>query len=344
MRIPALALSLLLLAVPVLAQAPPAATEDGPYVLWEGQQAKVLRIRQGKAETTPLAADRKLRIDGLPPLTLSPGLSQPEACIQPLPVRIAAVSDTHGNFAGLATLLEKHGIMNASHRWTFDQGHLVVVGDTFDRGGGVTECLWLLRSLQAQAPGRVHVLLGNHEAMVLKGDVRYLNPKYQALPGLLALDIPALYGPDSEQGRWLRSLNILLRLGDILFVHGGPSPALAAQGLELPDLNAQGREALGLSTASPVLGNIGPLWYRGLIPGASALDATDEQVTAILKAFHASFLVVGHSTQDRVTAFHQGRVFGIDAGLQTGKDGELWLWENGKAARGRMDGTRVPLP
>jgi hypothetical protein len=350
MRIPAILLALLLLSpIGAFAQAPAALLEDGPYVLWTGPAAKVLRVRQGKAEVSALPANHRLQLEGLPPLTLDPAPPQPAPCIFPQPARIAAVSDLHGNHAALVTLLVKHGIMDAAGTWTYGKDHLVVVGDTFDRGIGVTACFWLLRSLQAQAlhaGGRVHVLLGNHEVMVLGGDLRYMNPKYQALPALLSLDIPALYGPDSDQGRWLRSLNVMVRLGDILFVHGGVSPALAKETGDLAAVNAQFRKALGTPRdrdRNPLMGRDGPVWYRGLLPGRGPRDATDDEVTAILGTYHASKIVVGHSTLSHVTSYHGGRVFGIDADLQQGRDGELWLWEKGKALRGLMDGSKTPL-
>jgi hypothetical protein len=355
MRIPILLLFTLLLGlVPAgvlhgqtpAVQAAPVTLDDGPYVLWEGPKARVLRVRQGVAESAPLAANGKLALEGLPPLLLAP--CQPRPSVVPMPKRIAAVSDIHGNYPGLVTLLEKHGILDLKGRWTYGKGHLVVVGDVFDRGPGVTESLWLLRSLEAQARkagGDVHVLLGNHEAMTLNGDLRYLNPKYATVSGLLATTYPALYGPDTDQGRWLRSLNVMVRIGDILFLHGGPSPAMAAGPVELQALNAQFRQAMVAGGHPALLGSDGPVWYRGLIPGASRTgDATDPEVTAILKAFSVKWLVVGHSTLDQVTAFHGGRVFGIDAGLQHAGRGELWLWEKGKVFRGLLDGTRVPMP
>ena len=330
------------------AQAVPAALEDGPHVLWDGPKATVLRVRQGRIETAALARGGQLALEGLPPLTLDGSPFQPLPGIVPLPQRIAAVSDIHGNLAGLVTLLTRHGLLDAKGRWRYGRGHLVVVGDVFDRGAGVTESLWLLRSLEAQARkagGDVHVLLGNHEAMALRGDLRYLNPKYEAVCSLLAQPYPALYGPDSEQGRWLRSLNVMVRLGDILFMHGGPSPALASGPVDLTALNAQFRKSLDESGRPALLGKDGPVWYRGILPGASSNgEATDEDVTAILKAFQARWLVVGHSTLEHVTAFHGGRVFGIDAGLQHPGQGELWLYEQGKTYRGLLDGSRVPLP
>ena len=57
----------------------------------------------------------------------------------------------------------------------------------------------------------------------------------------------------------------------------------------------------------------------------------------------ARLLVVGHSTLPRITAFHDGRVLGIDAGLKDGKPGELWLQLGGRRFRGLADGSRIPL-
>ena len=354
MRIPTLLLLFVLVlgTLPASAQVsvPPAGAaeslDDGPYVFWKGAQARVLRVHRGKVEETLLGPDRRLALDGLPALTLAVSLP-PSRCVFAMPSRVAALSDIHGNFQGLVTLLERHGIMDPKGRWSFGQGHLVVAGDVFDRGAGVTESLWLLRSLEAQARragGRVHVLLGNHEVMALTGDLRYLNPKYAAVSGILAMATPVLYGPDSEQGRWLRSLNAMVRLGDILFAHGGPSPSLATGVVDLPALNGQFRQALDGAGSAALLGEEGPVWYRGLLPGASRSgEATEAEVTAILKAFQARTLVVGHSTLNQVTAFHGGRVFGIDAGLQYPQRGELWLREGAKTYRCLLDGRRIPL-
>jgi hypothetical protein len=356
MRLATILLSLLLLGpvlparvVPAQASAPAVARlDDGPYVIWDGPVAKVLRVRDGKAEVQPLPRNGRLELDGLPALALSPKPFRPAPCRLPLPDRIAAVSDIHGNFTDLVILLQRHHIIDPRQRWSFGRGQLVVAGDVFDRGAGVTESLWLLRSLEEQAAsagGRVHVLLGNHEAMALNGDLRYLNPKYAAVAGLLGQGIPALYGPDSDTGRWLRSRNVMLLLGDILFAHGGPSPALAAGPIDLEALNVRFRQALDAGGKPELLGSDGPVWYRGLIPGASRTgDTSDAELGTILKACQARLLVVGHSTLDQITAFHDGRVFGIDAGLQHPGHGELWLWEKGRIYRGLLDGRRLPLP
>ncbi len=229
---PLAALLLAALLSPLSAQtAPP--RSDGPYVLWEGSEARVLSVREGKAQETRLRAPYDLELPGLGPLRLEPGAPVPESASLPLPERIAALSDIHGNLAGMTTLLQAHGVIDAKRQWTFGRGHLVVLGDVFDRGGRVTDCLWLLRHLEVRARkagGRVHMILGNHEIFAFRGDERYLHPDYLDLQKkLLGLDQKALYGPSTEQGRWLRSRPVLLRLGTFLFVHGGPSPAMMAE-------------------------------------------------------------------------------------------------------------------
>lgn len=94
-----------------------------------------------------------------------------------------------------------------------------------------------------------------------------------------------------------------------------------------------------------VLDGQGPLWYRGLIPGANTKlgNASPEHVQALLQAFRADRVVVGHSTLEAVTAFHEGRVIGVDAGLKDEKGGELLLLEKGKAFRGLPYRTRQAL-
>ncbi len=350
-----LLLTFLLGPPPLLSQAalaaPPAVTasqEDGPYVLWEGGKPKVLKVHQGKLEVSALGPSLQLPLDGLPAFQLDPAPPKPAQDSFPAADRIAAVSDIHGNYSGLLALLQAQGIIGKDRRWSFGQGHLVVVGDLFDRGAQVTELLWFVRSLGQQAVlagGAVHVVLGNHETMALRGDLRYLNPKYAALRfGILPMDLPALYGPSTELGRWLRSLPAFLKIGDVLFIHGGASPLLSYGPVNLGRLNADFRHALDAAGKDPLLGSSGPVWYRGLIPGAGqGPDASDAQVASILGAFQAKCMVIGHSTLEHVTAFHGGSVFGIDAGLKDGKPGEIWVRIGGRVFRGLADGGRIPL-
>ncbi|MFN8011602.1 MAG: metallophosphoesterase [Holophagaceae bacterium] len=330
------------------------ARQDGPYVLWEGGTARVFEIREQDALgerrvqapftlELPGMAARGLRLTGKP--------YAPAAEALPDPGKILAVSDIHGRFGAVLALLQAQKVVDADLRWTFGRGHLVVVGDVFDRGPQVTEALWFLRALEEgarAAGGAVHLVLGNHEAMAMGGDARYLHPKYARPPkGLPAY--PVLYGPDSELGRWLRSRPALLKLGPFLFVHGGPSAEFLKLGLSQAAANRALRTSLGrhprdLDGPEGFLqGDQGPLWYRGLVPGHARADASGEDVDAALKAFRVKAVVIGHTTLDRLTALHGGKVYAIDAGLKEGRPGEAWIWEQGKVWRGTADGRREPL-
>ncbi len=227
-----------------------------------------------------------------------------------------------------------------------------VSGDVFDRGGQQTEALWAIYRLAQEARaagGSVQLVLGNHENMVLRGDLRYQPAKYLAVAKLLFRSVPELYGADTELGRWLRSRATVLKLGDTLFVHGGISPDLPRMAPELAALNTKVRTRLADSRdalkddaqASWLFATNGPLWYRGYfrLPRASPAE-----VDALLKRFEVKRIVVGHTTRDEVVSLYGGRVIGIDAALKDGAGGEVLLWDGKQLLRGLADGSRKLLP
>ena len=328
--------------------------DDGPYVRWQKGQAQVLRASNGRLETTQLKPPFKLDLGSLAaaPLRLDPKPPQPADAQFPLPSRILAISDIHGQKDAMVAFLQRQGVVDESLKWTFGTGHLVIVGDVLDRGEQATECLWVLRALEplAQANGgRVHLLLGNHEAMVLQGDLRYLHPKYRRLcRDVFHESMPSLYGPATELGRWLRTRPALLRLGNFLFLHGGLDPESFPEKLDLKAVNGAVRKGLDLgyreAKGNPVFGSRGPLWYRGLLPGIQPeAEASEQAVADLLKRNGLRALIVGHTTLEQVTAFHGGQVFGVDAGFKEGRPGEGWLWSQGRVWRALSDGTQRPL-
>lgn len=266
--------------------------------------------------------------------------------------RIAALSDVHGQYPLLLALLQAQGIVDADGNWGFANGQLVVTGDAMDRGPQVTEVLWLLYSLKQQAQvagGGVHFLIGNHEAMVLAGDLRYLHDKYVRSASLLGSSYDALYSADSVLGGWLRQRATLLRGGGMLFLHGGIHARFLDLGLDLDQANQRFRESLGLARAQlaqdPLLaalhdGSFGPLWYRGyfLDPGLE-----QDEVDRIATALGVERIVVGHTSHTRVESFFNGRVIAIDSSLKEGVSGELLRWEGGELRRGGLDGRQHRL-
>jgi hypothetical protein len=94
--------------------------------------------------------------------------------------RIVAIGDVHGELTGFDTILRQTGIINDQHKWIGGGTILVQTGDVVDRGPKSRECLDLLMALERQArgqKGKVIAVLGNHEAMAMMGDLRYVSPE-----------------------------------------------------------------------------------------------------------------------------------------------------------------------
>jgi len=100
------------------------------------------------------------------------------------------------------------------------------------------ELLMRLQTEAAAAGGRVHVLLGNHELMNLSGDLRDVSDsEYAALADLGGH--AAAFAPDGKFGQWLLSLPFMIRLNDTLFTHGGLPPFVARTSLETLNTTAR---------------------------------------------------------------------------------------------------------
>jgi hypothetical protein len=93
--------------------------------------------------------------------------------------RIVVIGDLEGDYEKFADMLHQAGVIDARDRWSGGQTHLVQLGDIPDRGPNSRMIMDLLMRLEPQAQrarGRVHALIGNHEAMNVEGDLRYTHP------------------------------------------------------------------------------------------------------------------------------------------------------------------------
>jgi hypothetical protein len=334
--------------------------DDGPHVYWaDSAHAVVLYVCHGALKIERYQVVDTLRFRGLCAdsldeyrLAARPPKIEPEV-LSRVP-RILTVSDVHGDYDELVAFLRQAGVVDRRLRWTWGNGHLVVDGDVFDRGDGVTQSLWLIRRLEDEARasgGRVHYLLGNHELMAFRGDTRYVNAKYlNGIARLSRISYQDLFGPDMELGRWLRTKHVAIRLNDILFVHGGLSPAMAAHGLSLSDLNAAVRGMIDLKSyelelgdhPAFLLGTGGPLWYRGYhyaMEGAYP-QITTPQLDSVLAFYGARVVVVGHTELPAVRRLYEGRAWGIDVPVDALGGFEGLLWEQGAFTVITVDGGR----
>jgi len=93
--------------------------------------------------------------------------------------RIVAIGDIHGDYDNFLKLLKEANVVNRRGNWIAGETHLVQLGDVPDRGPDTDKAIALLQKLESQAErdgGKVHVLVGNHEAMNIYGDLRYVDP------------------------------------------------------------------------------------------------------------------------------------------------------------------------
>jgi hypothetical protein len=347
-----------------------AAVPDGPYVLknaagaWEavaieatpdGARPRTRPVKEG--ETLTIAA-----VGQAPAFTvkLRPPAADAPDTVDAGDAPLFVVADTHGEYEILVGMLRAQNIVDAKLRWKFGRGHLVVLGDVFDRGPNHLEILWLLYELEAQAAkagGGAHLVLGNHEVMDLDGDLRYLHAHYSETARAIGkASYSELFGADSLLGQWLRSRPAMLRVGDNLCLHAGVSRALVDSGLTMHDVNTTVRSVLAReagqgAVAELVMGSNGPLWYRGYFAEQTGfVTATADDVDLTLETFGARRILVGHTIVPTITPLYGGKVIAVQVYPKREEAGrihfESLLIRKGEPWRATPDGKlqRLEMP
>jgi len=247
--------------------------------------------------------------------------------------KIFVVSDIHGQHEIFRKLLCSNGIIDENNSWSFGDGHLVIVGDVFDRGTQVHEALWMIYNLENQARetgGMVHLILGNHEIMVLQNDLRYVDEKYFTISELFEIDLPDLYDENTFWGRWLRSKNVITKIDPYLFVHGGIHPELIKKYQSINEINSimganidtDRDEIKKNQELSDLFRSGGPIWYRGFFEPDSLPEVSEIDLENILDHFNVEKIIVGHTTIDSVRSFFKQRIVNVDGGIKYGDKGE----------------------
>ena len=265
---------------------------------------------------------------------------------------IAIITDVHGQYNQYLKQLKANGIIDKNLNWKFGRGHLVYLGDAFDRGDMVTEVLWHLFSLEKQAAkagGMVHFMLGNHELMVLGEDLRYINQKYKNVEAISGIKYSDLYSANSVLGKWLRSKPVMITINDIIFVHGGISPELVHRNLSIRQINQIFTDSIvgkdiwsaGENEELDFLsGNNGPLWYRGYFTDSTFSESS---LDSILVFYEKAHIVVGHSTHKEIKSLYNNKVLGIDAGIGYDQPGAMLMYKEGCFYKGSVTGKRDKL-
>ena len=195
--------------------------------------------------------------------------------------KIVVFADVHGAYDELVGLLKETGMIDSNLNWAGGNSHLVSLGDLIDRGPRSRDVVDLLIKLQSQAPdagGEVHLVLGNHELMEMTGNWDYIsrddyaafagdetekerqdlkqlyikdhkseegkNPgeEFDKLypPGFIAYE--RAFSKDGYIGKWLLDQQLVLKINNTVFVHGGIPSDLAEE--SLARINEEGKTQL----------------------------------------------------------------------------------------------------
>jgi hypothetical protein len=237
------------------------------------------------------------------------------------------IGDTHGAFNALQSGLVTAGLTDVEMRWTGGTRHLVLAGDMMDRGPESIAILWLLYRLEqeaADAGGAVHVMLGNHEIMVMLADLRYLHPKEQRVAELHGVPFDRMFDVrTSLLGRWLASKPAMMRIDRTLISHGGVSATQLEHTVRSFDdlldrymshdlFHKWADTTAVLDIDSTFYAQFrdfffGPnsvFWHREYVQGDAALAELDR----VLRHFDVDVHVVGHTAVPGVESRYDGRL------------------------------------
>lgn len=261
--------------------------------------------------------------------------------------RIVAFGDVHGDLEAARGALRLAGAIDEHDRWI--GGDLIVVqtGDQLDRGDQEQAILDLFERLRVEsraAGGAFHALLGNHELMNARGDLRYVTEggfadfmdavEYDPGDSLEVWDRSsgtftsaslsdfephqrarmAALMPGGPYADLLAQRQVILQIGDNVFVHGGVLPDHVAYGIDEINGAAQAWLRGEADLPSVLSGSESPQWTRlySSDPDAVACGVLEEALTAL----EAKRIVVGHTLQESgIASACAGRAWRVDVGM-----------------------------
>ena len=334
-------------------------TNDGPYIFLAEDILKIKWIENSQLKEDELTSynydDFKSKFNLLSNFNdlrysfiVTPKIRQTYSKVDSM----AVLTDVHGEYDIYLNLLRKNCIIDHNLNWKFGKGHLVILGDVFDRGDNVTEILWHLFGLEKQAAragGKLHLLLGNHELMILGRAEGYISDKYRNVENIAGSYYCDLYSSNSVLGSWLRTKPVIISINNILFVHAGLSTEVIRRELKIDRINRTfftkiiGKEPSSIEkNEEPSFLNDenGPIWYRGYFTDKSF---SESQIDSILTFYGKDHIVIGHTVTKEIVSFFDNKIIACDAGIMHGQPGEILIIKNGTFYRGFSNGKRITL-
>jgi hypothetical protein len=328
---------------------------DGPYIFHQKDSLHIQWIERGMGYDTLIAKKDAgiFKRDSLPVVDLQNLDFETDKETKYKEIdKVIAVSDVHGQYDILIRLLQAHGVIDQNRQWTYGNGHLMVVGDNVDRGDKVLDILWFLFYLQKEAKmagGKVHVLLGNHEIMVLNGDLRYTHKKYYYTSAAFTIQYHQLFREGSVLGDWIASHKVMTAINQRLFVHAGISPAFLKLGYSMKKINKTFSQKvirqpeddiLKVNELSFLYTEEGPMWYRGYFDDAVL---NHDSIDHILHTLDQKTIIVGHTSLEEISPLFDGKIIALDCSIKLGKDGQLLILEKDNLFIGDLEGKRIAI-
>lgn len=299
---------------------------DGPYIRAAGDTPKIFQVRDYQLEQAEFKGESFwVNTDnGKHRFQVSLHTSTVPDWKYKQKGDILVLSDPHGDFESLQAILKAQQVIGSTYEWTYGKNHLVIIGDVFDRGVDVLPIFWLIYKLEAEAEragGKVHFLFGNHEEMILRGNLKYAEAKYEAFAAAVGIQQAKLWGKDMLLGSWLQQRNTMEKIGDKLFVHAGLSTEMLDSKWSIPMVNdtvrtyiAMTKEERALSPAATfIFGTNGPLWYRGMVREEEKYNPLAAKDAKRLLAFYkAKQVFLGHTIFPEVSSFYNHSVYAVN--------------------------------
>lgn len=274
---------------------------------------------------------------------------------------IFVLGDTHGNFDEVVQILRNSKIINQDMKWTGGNAHFVFVGDILDRGKDALRLSWFIYELEQDAAnkgGKVHMVLGNHEIMVMSNDIRYVGDKELQIANKYGVRYNELFDPKRTLiGQWLATKPAILTIDKVIFTHGGliintkpqafnqkliedmQDPAFTHLMDDSTDFSQYSQERWA-EMRNYLYDSYSPFWYRGYVQS----DTTGPYLDYILTNNKANLHVVGHTIVPQIQEMHDGKL--IATNVETGGSEMLVLIKNKRKFnryRILLDGTKEEL-
>jgi len=245
--------------------------------------------------------------------------------------RILVIGDLHADYTKTINLFHHFKLIDKNKKWIGNNTIIVQLGDQIDGYGrgiyedaeGELKILDFFDSIHAQAKiygGAVYSIIGNHELMNVLGNFSYASKgdiKSNGGENLRKLQ----FAPGGTMAKRLAcTRNTIIKINDIIFVHGGIIPELVkkdkAKTISLVNKLMRSFFRGEIDEKHHTFkkffkDNHSVLWDRSL--GKVKPNCIDLQ--HMLNDIGANHIIIGHSPQDVINSECDNKVWRVDVGL-----------------------------